>query len=144
MSLPKITWHILEEEDYVQDNEYYLGSFNTNDTISFEVQVWNNRYGQNNVDSINDAMLALYFENIEDTVLLNYCKVSVDNSAFEPLDIEVERGVINIGRLYGGSNNGIANESTKHNYKNIKIEFSNLPYNLKNNLKNMFLDIEIK
>ena len=144
MSLPKITWHILEEEDYVQENEYYLGSFNTNDTISFEVQVWNNRYGQNNVDSIDNATLALYFENIEDSVLLNYCKVSVDSSSFEPLDIEVERGTINIGKLYGGSNNGIANESTKYNYKNIKIEFKNLPYNLKNNLKNMFLDIEIK
>lgn len=143
MNLPNITWSILDGTEYVQDSEYYLGTFNSDSTICLNVQVWNNRYGQSNVKSLEDARLCIYFENIEDSVLLNYCKISINNEAvIEPI-IELNKTVINIGKLYGNSNNGISNEINRTNYKNIEIEFKDFPFNLRNGLKNMFLDIEI-
>lgn len=143
MSLPNITWHISEDGDYIQDTEYYLGSFNSESTIQLNVQVWNNRYGQKSIDSIKDARLAIYFENAEDSILFNYCTISVEEgSAIKP-EIELNKVVVNIGELSGEPNNGIANDKNRINYKNIRISFENFPRNLKNGIKNMFLDIEI-
>ena len=36
----KITWYILEDEEYIQDDEYYLGSFSPDSEIQLKVQVW--------------------------------------------------------------------------------------------------------
>lgn len=143
MDSPKITWYILENEDYIQDPDYYLGSYTTDSTISINVQVWNNRYGQKASQSIENARLSIYFENIENSILLQYCEVNVNNNFNVTPDIEVGRGTAYIGELYGSANNGIANEENRNNYKNINITFKNLPYNLINGIKNMFLDIEI-
>jgi gamma-glutamyl phosphate reductase len=53
---PNISWYIKEQEAYIQDEEYYLGSFTSNSEISLSVQVWNNRYGSSDIDSIDEAI----------------------------------------------------------------------------------------
>lgn len=143
MSLPIITWHIREDEDFVQDQEYYLGSFNSESDIILDVQIWNNRYGQKSVDTIDDARLALYFDTVEDSVLFNYCTITVEHGTPTKPEIELNKVVTNIGKLSGEPNNGISNDSNRSNYKNVSIVFNKLPINLKNGLKNMFLDIEL-
>lgn len=143
MSLPIITWHIKEDEDFVQDQEYYLGSFNSESKITLDVQIWNNRYGQKSVDSLKDARLALYFETVEDSVLFNYCTIIVEYGNPIKPEIELNKIVSNIGLLSGEPNNGLANDSNRSNYKNVSIVFENMPVNLRNGLKNMFLDIEL-
>lgn len=143
MSLPNITWHIKEDVDYVQEPEYYLGSFNSESTIELQIQVWNNKYGQKSIDSIENARLAIYFESIEDSILFNYCTVSVEEGSPIKPTIELNKVVVSIGELSGEPNNGIANDKNRINYKNVKISFKDFPKNLKNGIKNMFLDIEI-
>lgn len=143
MSLPLITWYIHENTDYIQDNDYYLGSFNTEFTKPLDVQIWNNRYGQSSVESLENARLCIYFESIEDSVLLNYCTISINNnSPIKPI-IELNKGIVEIGQLIGEPNNGVDNEKNRSNYKQVVLQFEGLPSNLRSGLKNMFLDIEI-
>lgn len=143
MNNPIISWYIQEDNGYIQDDEYYLGSFTSNSNIELNVQVWNNRYGSKNVDNIDNARLSIYFDNIEDSSLLQYCTVSINNESYVSPDIEVNRATLYIGNLSGSLNNGLESSQNNSNYKNINLKFSNLPSNLKNDLKNMFLDIEI-
>ena len=143
MNKPNISWYISEENDYIQDNEYYLGSFSQESEIKMNVQVWNNRYVKTHVDSIQNARLAIYFDSIEDNTLLQYCSVSVEDKHFPEIPVIFNKGVIDIGLLSGDSNNGLDSVDNHYNFKNITIIFKNLPNNLKNGLKNMFLDIEI-
>lgn len=138
-----ITWHIKENDGYVQDEEYYLGSFNSETSITLEVQVWNNRYGQKTIDSIDNARLAIYFENMEDSILFNYCSIEVEYGSPEKPTIELNKVAYPIGKLSGEMNNGISNDQNRHNYKNVIIRFEKFPKNLKDGLKNMFLDIEL-
>jgi hypothetical protein len=142
MANPIIGWYIKESDNYVQEDEYYLGSFTSDSEISINVQVWNNRYGSNSVDGISDARLAIYFDTVEDAALLNYCTVSVNDSYFTAPKIELQRGIVSIGELSGIYNDGLELSSNEVNYKNLSIKFSGFPCNLKNGLKNMFLDIE--
>lgn len=139
----KITWYILEDEEYIQDDEYYLGSFSPDSEIQLKVQVWNNRYGKNNVESIPNARLAVYFDSIEDSMLLEYCTVSINDNNFTKIPVMFGKGIIDIGLLSGNSNNGMDIIDNIYNFKNISISFKGFPTNLKNGIKNMFLDIEL-
>ena len=139
----KITWYILDDEDYIQDDEYYLGSFSPDSEIKLKVQVWNNRYGKNNVENIPNARLAIYFDSIEDSLLLNYCTISVNDESFTKIPVMFGNGVVDIGLLSGNSNNGMDIVDNVYNFKNITISFKGFPANLKNGIKNMFLDIEL-
>lgn len=139
----KITWYILEDEEYIQDDEYYLGSFSPDSEIQLKVQVWNNRYGRNNVESIPNARLAIYFDSIEDSMLLEYCTVSINDNNFTKIPVMFGKGIIDIGLLSGNSNNGMDIIDNIYNFKNISISFKGFPTNLKNGIKNMFLDIEL-
>ena len=143
MKNPKITWYIEEDNDYIQDNEYYLGSFSPDTEINLKVQVWNNRYGKSNVDSITNARLAIYFDSVEDSMLLNYCSVTVGDSNYSKVPVMFNKGIIDIGLLSGNSNNGLDSTDNIYNFKNISISFKGFPSNLKNGIKNMYLDIEI-
>lgn len=142
MANPNVSWYIKEQDTYVQDEEYYLGSFTSNSEISLSVQVWNNRYGSSDVDNIEEARLAIYFDSVEDSSLLKYCTVSVNNSSYVTPEVELQRAIVSIGELNGTFNDGLEESTNQTNYKNITIKFSGFPGNLKNGLKNMFLDIE--
>lgn len=143
MSNSKISWYILEDEDYIQDNEFYLGSYSPDTEIKFKSQVWNNRYGINNIESIPDARLAIYFDSIEDSMLLKYCSVSINSGEFIKIPIVFNKGVVDIGLLSGNSNNGLDSADNIYNFKNIEVLFKGFPPNLKNGIKNMYLDIEM-
>ena len=139
----KITWYILEDEEYIQDDEYYLGSFSPDSEIQLKVQVWNNRYGKNNVESIPNARLAIYFDSIEDSMLLEYCTVSINDNNFTKIPVMFGKGIIDIGLLSGNSNNGMDIIDNIYNFKNISKSFIGFPTYLKKGIKNMFLDIEL-
>lgn len=143
MNKPKITWYIKEDDDYIQDNEYYLGSFSPTNEIKVKVQVWNNRYGKNNVENIPNARLALYFDNVEDGILLNYCTVSINDSTPIKVPIMFGKGIVDLGLISGSSNNGSDTMDNTYNFKNIELIFKEFPSSLKNGLKNMYLDIEL-
>lgn len=139
----KISWYILEDDEFIQDDEYYLGSFSPGNEIKLKVQVWNNRYGKADVESITNARLAIYFDSIEDSLLLDYCTVSIDGNESIKVPVMFGKGVVDIGLLSGDSNNGMDTMDNVYNFKNIVVSFKEFPANLKNGIKNMFLDIEL-
>lgn len=143
MKNPKISWYISEDNDYIQDSEYYLGSFSPDTEINLKVQVWNNRYGKTNVDSIPNARLAIYFDSVEDSMLLNYCSVTVGDTVYSKVPVMFNKGIIDVGMLSGNSNNGLDSVDNIYNFKTITLSFKDFPSNLKNGIKNMYLDIEI-
>ena len=143
MENAKITWYIKEDNDYVQDNDYYLGSYSPNSNLSFDVQVWNNRYGTTKVGDIVDARLAIYFDSTEDNILLDYCYVSVGGEAVGKVPVKFGKGIVDLGTLLGSTNDGQETLENSYNYKDISVSFKDFPSSLKNGLKNMFLDIEL-
>lgn len=143
MEKAKITWYILDNGDYIQDDEYYCGSYDMYSEITINAQVWNNRYGKNSVESINNSRLAIYFDTLEDSMLLNYCYVSINNEGYSKVNTISEKGIVEIGSLSGNSNNGLDDIDNSYNFKNISVMFKGFPHNLKNGIKNVYLDIEL-
>lgn len=147
MASPKISWYVYDQDEYVLDNDFHLGSFNSKSTIKIKIQIWNNRYGSSDVDTIDNASLVVYFDSLEDSALLNYCTLAINDNVNEEEiltpEIENNKAYFLIGKLSGQANDGIIDLETYDNYKNITLTFSDFDYSLKNGLKNLYLDIEL-
>ena len=144
-SSPKITWYIREDIDgiseYSPKRTHELdGSYAPNDKIILDIQVWNNRLGTEDVQDAKNAKLSKFFKNYEDNYMLNLCKIKFNNEEAKALNIEMDRGLIDIGTISGGANNGsILNVN---NYIEFELQIGPLPTNLKSELKGLILDIE--
>lgn len=145
MITPKITWYVLEDinglYEYSPKRTHDLeGSYAPNDIIKVKIQLWNNRLGIEDVQDANNAKLCVFFKNYEDNYMLNLCKVKFNNEEAQPLKIDMDRGIVNLGNLSGSANNG--SDLNIDNYIEFELIIGPLPSNLKNELKGLVLDVE--
>lgn len=141
MKDPQISWYVLEDETFVPYEEYYAGSYRPDDVIEVVMNVWNNRWGQEVVKDVQQGRIAVYFDTIEDSYLLNLCSVSIDDGEFKALNITSNRGRINLGRGLSGEVN-VGSSTAKDNYAKITLRFGPITDGIRNSLKNLYVDIE--
>ena len=146
MEKPKISWHVLEEInpndfEYVQYKVYdEEGSYTSTETVEKTIQVWNNFGGKNDVLDALSCKLVVSFKNFEDNFLLNLVQVQIGEGAYLPLEIDIDKGLIDIGNLSGAANNGSSLNNS--NYKTIHFTIGPLPNNIKSELKSMYFYLE--
>lgn len=144
---PKISWRIREDfnEDntggeYVQYKSYTEeGSLIPGDFLIKNIQVWNNYLGKEDAQDAKNCVLVIAFKNFEDSFLLSLIDVAINNVNY-PLEIDIDKGIVNIGDLSGVANAG--NDSNESNYKNIQLTIGPIPENIKSELKSMYLYLE--
>jgi hypothetical protein len=139
MASPEITWFIKQDGALVPEDEFYAGSYTPNDTMSVPIQVWNNRWGQTDVDAATTPKLSISFATYEDYALLNLMSATVDGQK-APITISGVKGYIQLKTLYGTANNGSADMQS--NYCDIVLTMGPVTANLQNGLKNMFINLE--
>ena len=146
MDKPKISWHVLEEInsndfEYMQCKTYNEeGSYIPGETISKTVQVWNNCSGSKPVQNAKDCKLIVCFKHFEDNTLLRLIRVQIDEQEELPLEVDIDRGFIELGTLSGDANNG--SSSNNANYKTIHFTIGPIPNNIKSELKSMYFYLE--
>lgn len=143
MTNANISWFVKEIDDtFVEHTEYYAGTCNNEENLEIEVELWNNRWNtQEDVDDINNAKLLISFAAAEDSSLLSFCTVKVENDEYKkPEIVTFNRACVELGDISGEKNDG--SSSNTKNYKRISIKFSKIPATYKSGLKSMFLDIQ--
>lgn len=141
MNDPQINWFVLEEGQPTPYEEYYAGSYRPSETLELTLQVWNNRWGQEDAKDISRGTLAFFFETIEDSYLLSLCSVKIGDGSFQPLTIDAGRGRVPLDKvLYGRSNNG--STTSTDNYATITLKFGPIQDGMRNSLKALFADLE--
>lgn len=109
-------------DTYEPTNEMYAGTLNKANNITLFLELWNNRFGDVTVPDFSDFNINLFFEYEEDKVLLDECKIYVNNKEVEIQKVD-NYGVISMGGivLSGEKNNGLEKDSTS-NFCTIKFE----------------------
>jgi hypothetical protein len=141
---PQVEWFLIEEDNsIVPHQEYFAGSYRPSDTVELSLQVWNNRWGIASVDNVSEiSKIKIFFDHIEDSQLLNFCSIAINGGGYSPLTIEGNAGYVVLGsQLSGQPNDGSINSDG--NYKNVSLRFGPITNNMRNGLKNMFVDLEL-
>ncbi|MCY7866129.1 hypothetical protein P8918_13435 [Bacillus spizizenii] len=145
MDKPRISWFVKDSEgSFMAKEEHHAGTYTKQDKIAVDIQVWNNRWGVEDVEPLVDPVLNFYFDTLEDSSLLHLCKIIIDDMGSVPLVIKGERASARIGRtLSGKKNNGDDNlVSNQACYINVRFEFEAEDYRLKeNDLKNIYFEL---
>ncbi|MGL4877928.1 hypothetical protein [Paraclostridium dentum] len=72
--------------------------------------------------------------------MLKLCKIKLNNQEAKPLEIDMDRGLFNIGDINGGANNG--SELNTDNFVEFELQIGAIPNNIKSELKGLVLDLE--
>lgn len=142
MKNPELSWYLISAEDsIIIEKEHYLGAY-TPDTVEMitNLQLWNNRYGQEIAKDIENSNLKITFSSIEDTKLLEYMQVKIDNNPYEDLTIINNEAIIPIQRIISGEIN-VGDNMCVNNYIDIYIK-TTLSQDMKNGLKNLLINLD--
>lgn len=142
MKNPELSWYLISAGDSVViEKEHYLGAY-TPDTVEMitNLQLWNNRYGQEIAKDIENSNLKITFSSIEDTKLLEYMQVKIDNNPYEDLTIINNEAIIPIQRIISGEIN-VGDNMCVNNYIDIYIK-TTLSQDMKNGLKNLLINLD--
>lgn len=131
MAAPIFSWFVQEEDDSYNIYKKYTepGSLNAGDEMVKNIRIWNG-YGGQNVENSYNTKLVVAFKEYEDNFLLNLFEIKVNDSDFKKLDIDSDRGSIDLGTIY------------KNSYVDIKIKIGPIPDNINSNLKSVIFYIE--
>ena len=144
---PIITYSvkISESEKYQDTFDIYGGTYTPQSPVVIDMQIWNNKYGLESVDDLEDFILNFYFDNIEDSVLLEYIQVEQGGTQLLPISIANRIATVNFLDkviLSGKANDG--SEENIDNYISLKIIFDIPDKNisLKNlDIKSLYFEI---
>ena len=147
MQEPIITWYakLTEDSQFRQTDEIYAGTYTPNNSIQVNLQIWNNRWGTIDVADLTDFTIHMYFNEVEDTSLFNYCTIVLNKSDILNLTKADNRRILEFPNeitLSGKKNNGTSKENA-NNYLNLDIVFQ-APKDVKlkeKDLKSLFFEI---
>lgn len=144
---PIITYSVKvsESEKYQDSFDVYGGTYTPQSPVVIDMQIWNNKYGLESVDDLEDFVLNFYFENIEDSVLLEYIQVEQGGVQLLPTTIVDRIATVNFLDkviLRGKANDG--GQENIDNYVSLKITFDipDKTVSLKNlDIKSLYFEI---
>lgn len=127
LNAPVISVYIKQkdETDYLENKEYYAGTFDRADEIQMDMLIWNNRYGKEDAPEFKNFNISMEFEDIEDTALFNYCKCIVNGASIVSPTIIGDTAVVQFPEnvvLYGTANDGSLLNSD--NYTTFSLIFA--------------------
>lgn len=142
---PIITWQIKKytDTDYIDNENYFAGTYNKENNLDIELLLWNNRNGSEPVKNLSHFNITLSFEALEDSTLLNYINFYIDgNLVSGSIDANVitfpvpEKYV-----LSGQANDGSLQYNDNYLYLNLSLTIPAVYKIKENDLKTMSLDV---
>lgn len=131
MARPILTWLVQDEDNSFNVYKSYTepGSLQPGDVLEKNIRIYNG-YGGQVVENSYNTKLIIAFKDYESNFLLNLFEVKVNDGEFEKLEIDIDRGSVNLGTIY------------KNEYVDVKIKIGPIPENINNGLKSVIFYLE--
>lgn len=142
----QITWYakLSTDKEYTQSNSLYAGTYTQDNNIQVNMQIWNNRWGTEDVKDLTNFIINIYFENVEDSALFDYCSITLNNT--DVLTINKSANIATLEIPADATISGKHNDGTiKNNNNYIRLDFVfSAPQDIKlkeNDLKSLYFEI---
>lgn len=131
MARPILTWLVQDEDNSFNVYKSYTepGSLQPGDVLEKNIRIYNG-YGGQVVENSYNTKLIIAFKDYESNFLLNLFEVKVNDGEFEKLEIDIDRGSVNLDTIY------------KNEYVDVKIKIGPIPENINNGLKSVIFYLE--
>ncbi len=143
---PKITWltSLDSDDKYIERPELYAGALTPDESIEMDFQIWNNQYGVEEVQTLENFTIVMSFDHLEDSAFLKYAKMLVNHSYIIEPTINNNEAVFKMPD--GFKLKGVINDGSTKSYDNymavrIMIEAPKEAKVKTNDLKTFSLDI---
>ena len=146
MAKPYISWYAKKLSDikYSLDQQFYAGTYTDDDQIVVDIQLWNNRWGSETVDDLEDYDICFFFDRLEDAILLTYCTVIYNGSYVVPFNISANKAILEFEEkpiIKGTKNNGSSLDNPD-NFIQLRFMFSATEERLKDHdLKSLYFEV---
>lgn len=146
VSTAKISWYakLLSDSRYSVNPNFYAGKYSDEDPIVVDIQLWNNRWGNEDTDNLVDYDICFFFDRIEDITLLNYCTILYNEQQAIPFSVTNKKAVLEFSEkpvLSGTKNNGSSADNPDH-FLQLRFIFSATGERLKDNdLKSLYFEV---
>lgn len=141
MSKPQISWYILEEDDTENPtDDYYAGNYDWEDTVDLDIRIWNNRWGDEDVNNARDIVLELKFFYNEQNKLLKNIEIEEEG---QKLEVQVLENIAKtkIKKTLSGRKHSLNEYENEDNYVDINIKIP-IEENTRPEVKNMILTLD--
>lgn len=142
--MSKITWYVKENNILTGKEEHHAGTFGKNDDLELDFQIWNNRWGIEEVPTLKSPVLSFSFMHYEDSSFIDLCEIHIDGKSM-PVMKKEGTGTVMLGReIVGTPNDGDPDSSAnKMNYIDIKLVVKMSGKDIKeNDLKRMYFEVK--
>lgn len=142
-----LSWYtkLENESNYAPTQEKFIGTYTALTPLKVNIQLWNNRYGEEDADDLKNFSLRLGFRSFEDSALLDKAQLTLASGQILPGQITGDKKIFilpNNVTISGRKNNGEVNEN-EDNFISFVLEFNlDTKIQLKeNDLKDMYLEV---
>lgn len=142
-----LSWYtkLENESNYAPTQEKFIGTYTALTPLKVNIQLWNNRYGEEDTDDLKNFSLRLGFRSFEDSALLDKTQLTLASGQILPGQITGDKKIFilpNNVTISGRKNNGEVNEN-EDNFISFVLEFNlDTKIQLKeNDLKDMYLEV---
>ena len=146
MESPKIEWYSKtgSDEKFAQDNDIYAGTYTKGHPISVDMQLWNNRWGTEDVEPLEDFYINMYFKDKEDVSLFEFCTVVFNGGDILGMERTEDKMTLVFPKavtISGKKNDGTSKNSS-NNFISLQFIFQAGEAELKeHDLKSLYLEI---
>ena len=142
-----LSWYtkLENESNYAPTQEKFIGTYTALTPLKVNIQLWNNRYGEEDADDLKNFSLRLGFRSFEDSALLDKAQLTLASGQILPGQITGDKKIFILPNnviISGRKNNGEVNEN-EDNFISFVLEFNlDTKIQLKeNDLKDMYLEV---
>jgi hypothetical protein len=142
-----LSWYtkLENESNYAPTQEKFIGTYTALTPLKVNIQLWNNRYGEEDTDDLKNFSLRLGFRSFEDSALLDKAQLTLASGQILPGQITGDKKIFILPNnviISGRKNNGEVNEN-EDNFISFVLEFNlDTKIQLKeNDLKDMYLEV---
>ena len=142
-----LSWYtkLENESNYVPTQEKFIGTYTALTPLKVNIQLWNNRYGEEDADDLKNFSLRLGFRSFEDSALLDKAQLTLASGQILPGQVTGDKKIFILPNnviISGRKNNGEVNEN-EDNFISFVLEFNlDTKIQLKeNDLKDMYLEV---
>lgn len=141
MQEPNISWYLVNDDgEEIPTQDFYLGDYKYGEYIDFNIRLWNNRWGEEDIEDAKDIIFELEFFNLEDSIILDDIVIT-ENELEIDFFKEANKIKARLKNNLSGKKHSIIDDENSSNYTDVNVSIF-VREGLSRSLKQMILGVD--